>query len=121
VPSIEYLATHAVEREVPAGAIVVRQGDVGDAFFVIAEGRAEVLGDGRVVHRIGPGEAFGEIALLEDVPRTASVRATTLLRVLEISRDDFLDVVAGHRSTLDATDAVVAAHRARLSADGAGS
>jgi predicted MFS family arabinose efflux permease len=114
VPSIEYLATHAVERRVPAGATVIRQGEPGDAFFVIADGEAEVLADGALLHGVGPGEAFGEVALLEDVPRTATVRATTDLRVLEIARDDFLDVVTGHRTTRDAADGVVAAHLGRI-------
>ena len=112
VPSIEYLATQAVERRVEPGVVLCQQGEPGDEFFVIAEGHAEVLGDGALLRTVGPGDGFGEIALLEDVPRTATVRAADDLLVLEIDRDAFLDVVGGHRTTHDAADAVVAAHLA---------
>jgi MFS family permease len=110
VPSIEFLASRADEHRVDPGTVLCQQGEPGDSFFVLAEGSAEVLGDGTALRTLGPGDAFGEIALLEDVPRTATVRATDEVVVLEIDRDTFLDVVAGHRSTHDAAEAVVAGH-----------
>ncbi|MGE5227950.1 MAG: cyclic nucleotide-binding domain-containing protein [Planctomycetaceae bacterium] len=79
----------------PAGDVLVRQGDVGDAFYVVASGRAEVVQDGASLADLGPGEFFGEIALLEDVPRTASVVAKTPLRVFRLDRDGFDGLVAG--------------------------
>lgn len=112
VPSIEFLAARAEERHIPAGTTLCAQGDAGDSFFVIATGAAEVVGDGVPVRTVGPGEGFGEIALLHDVPRTATVRAREDLDVLEIGREDFLEVVAGHRSTSGAAEAVIAAHLA---------
>jgi predicted MFS family arabinose efflux permease len=108
VPSIEYLASRLTTRRVPAGATVCVQGDPGDSFYVIEEGEAEVLGDGASVRTMGPGDGFGEIALLRDIPRTATVRARDDLVVLEIGRDAFLEVVAGHTTTNDAADEVVA-------------
>jgi cAMP-dependent protein kinase regulator len=79
----------------PAGDVLVRQGDMGDAFYVVASGRAEVVQDGASLADLGPGEFFGEIALLEDVPRTASVVAKTPLRVFRLDRDGFDGLVAG--------------------------
>jgi putative peptide zinc metalloprotease protein len=77
-----------------AGDVLVREGAVGDAFYVIASGHAEVLrSEGRVAD-LGPGEFFGEIALLEDVPRTASVIARTPLRVFRLDREGFDGLVA---------------------------
>lgn len=110
VPAIEHLANRLRRRTLARGAVVFVQGDPGDAFFVIAEGRAEVIGDGVVVRTLGPGDGFGEIALLHDVPRTATVRAQTDLAVFELGRDDFLDAVTGYRVSSDAASTVVAGH-----------
>lgn len=78
------------------GAKVVRQGESGDAFFVILEGEAKVLGpSGRVLSRLLPGEYFGEISLLDGGPRTATVVAETHLTTLTLSRSSFLKTVRG--------------------------
>ena len=111
VPSIEHLATRLRRRTVPAGTVLCAEGEPGTSFFVVTEGQAEALGTGgHVVNTIGPGDGFGEIALLDDVPRTATVRACGDLTVFELDRDDFLDAVAGHRPSADATRGVVARH-----------
>jgi MFS family permease len=112
VPSIEYLATEAVTRTAPAGTELCRQGEPGDSFFVIAAGHADVIGDGTPVRTMGPGECFGEIALLHGVARTATVRAREDLTVLEIDGDVFVDVVAHHSTTNAAALAVVDTHLA---------
>jgi CRP-like cAMP-binding protein len=90
------------------GETIIERGEIGDAFYVIASGRVEVLKDGRVIGSRGPGEYFGEIALLMDVPRTATVVAKTPVRVFRLDREGFDRVVAGafHRGTLDPTAAV---------------
>lgn len=85
----------------------------------MAGDRARVLGDGLPKRVLHPGDSFGEIALLHEVPRTATVRAREDLAVLEIARDTFLDVVAGHRTTHVAAEDVVvrrlaAFHPARI-------
>jgi CRP-like cAMP-binding protein len=75
--------------------VLVEQGDEGDAFYVIGSGRAEVLQDDEAIRPLGAGEHFGELALLMDIPRTASVVARTPMRVFELDREGFDDVVAG--------------------------
>jgi len=100
--TLERLALALRPLEVPAGADVVREGEPGDDFFVIDSGEAEVL-----ERRLGPGESFGEIALLRDVPRTATVRAVTDLGLYALARDEFLAAVTGHAASLDAANAVI--------------
>lgn len=86
----------------PAGAVVVRQGEPGDRFYIIASGLVEVLvaeeaGRGeRVVARLSRGEYFGEIALLADVPRTATVRTVTECEFFVLARSDFERLVRTH-------------------------
>ncbi len=75
LPSVEQLARGLEPVDVAAGQVVFTQGDVGDRYYVIESGEAEVVGDGRVVATLGPGEGFGEIALLRRTRRTATVRA----------------------------------------------
>ena len=72
------------------GASVVREGQPGDAFYVVVEGEAKVVNkDGRVINRLRPGDSFGEISLLDGGARTASVVSETPLVVLELKRTAF--------------------------------
>ncbi len=70
--------------------------DRGDYFYLVAGGELDVIEDGRRVNELGRGDAFGEIALLEDRPRTASVEARGDAALYALERDDFLAAVAGH-------------------------
>jgi CRP-like cAMP-binding protein/Zn-dependent protease len=76
------------------GSEVMRQGDVGDAFYAISSGQVDIVRDGAVVNTIGSGAHFGEIALLMDVPRTATVVARTPVRAFRIDREGFDQLVA---------------------------
>jgi MFS family permease len=96
LPSIERLARGLESVDVPAGQVVFRQGEVGDHYFVIESGEADVIGDGRVVATLGPGVGFGEIALLRRIHRTATVQATSRLRLRALRSDHFLPVVLGY-------------------------
>jgi CRP-like cAMP-binding protein len=69
--------------------VVIRQGEPGDAFYAIQSGQAEVLGDAGRIGTMGPGDHFGEIALLLDVPRTATVRSLTPTRLFRLDRAGF--------------------------------
>ena len=106
--TLEQLASRLERIRVPAGHDVFRQGDPGDRFYVIAEGEVEVVIDGRSTGTLEPGEHFGEIALLRDIPRTAGVRARSDVELYALGRDDFIAAVTGHAPSLDAADAVIA-------------
>jgi MFS family permease len=108
-PVLEGLAARLALIRAPAGEQIVRQGDPGDRFYVIASGRVEVSIDGSVQATQGPGEHFGEIALLRDVPRTATVTARTDVELFALERDDFLAAVTGHAASAEAAEAVVGA------------
>ncbi|WP_067440354.1 MFS transporter [Nocardioides jensenii] len=95
LPSVEQLARGLEHLEVSAGHMVFSQGDLGDRYYVIEAGEVQVVGDGAVVATLGPGEGFGEIALLRRTPRTATVVATTDVRLRGLLSDRFLPVVLG--------------------------
>ncbi|MBA3398744.1 MAG: MFS transporter [Acidimicrobiia bacterium] len=107
LPAIEQLARGLEPVEVPAGHVVFQQGDVGDHYYVIESGDAEVVGDGQVVAALGPGVGFGEIALLRRIRRTATVRATSDLRLRALRSDGFLPVVLGYTPSAREAGAVV--------------
>lgn len=93
---LEQLARDFSERSVSAGSVVVRQGDDhGVGFFVVAEGEGAVTVDGVEVGAIGPGSYFGEVALISDRVRTATVTATTDMRILVMTIWDFRAFVRG--------------------------
>ena len=107
MPAIENLARHVVHVEVPAGANVVEQGEPGDSYYVIEHGQAEVVGNGTVVRSLGPGDGFGEIALIRRRPRTATVRARTALSLYRLDRVPFLLTVGGYASSSSSADELV--------------
>ena len=84
------IAALADERDVAAGTDLIREGEPGSEFYVVVDGEVEVRRRGRRVARLGPGSFVGEIALLSRSPRTATVVATTPLRVLAITGRDFV-------------------------------
>ena len=87
------VAAKTVEMDRPAGTILTRAGRDGGLMFVIVEGQAEVEKDGTVLGRLGPGDVIGELSLIDGQPRSANVRATTDLKVLELAQDDFKSLV----------------------------
>jgi hypothetical protein len=94
-PDIERLARCLTPRRVGDGEVVIRQGDDADALYVVASGTLDVLVDGAPVNVLERGECFGEIGLLDDRPRTASVAARGEALVMALGRDDFLSAMAG--------------------------
>ena len=117
-PILEGVASRLAAVELAAGSRVIREGDVGDRFYVVVDGQLEVTKGGRRVATLGSGQYFGEIALLRDVPRTATVTASSRTSLLALERVDFLEAVTGHALSREAADAAV---RGRMADDGGGS
>lgn len=101
----EHLAARLVEVPVAPDEVVIRTGDAGDRFYVVADGELEITNGAEAT--AGPGDFFGEIALIRDVPRTATVRAKTPSVLYALEREDFLAAVTGHSAVRSAGEAVV--------------
>ena len=97
--ALEAVARAAVETHVPKGTEVIRQGDIGDRFYAVADGEVRVDMNGAFMRTIHRGDGFGDIALLADVPRIATVTATTDCTLYAIDRDPFLLAVTGNDSS----------------------
>jgi MFS family permease len=114
--TIEQLGAGLEHAEFVPRQTVFEQGDRGERFYIVESGRAEVILDGRVVETLGRGSCFGEIALLRDQPRTATVRASAdaNMRVSVLQRTTYLTAVTGYPASSTAGEEVVTA---RLTAD----
>jgi MFS family permease len=102
----EYMARRLVSVPVSAGDVVIRVGDPGDRFYIIADGEFDVRADS-AERKMGGGDYFGEIALLRDVPRTATIRAVADGQLYALERADFLAAVTSHSAARVAGEAVV--------------
>jgi MFS family permease len=107
MPAIDSLALHVGHAHVAAGQEVFHQGDEGDRFYVIDGGEAEVIGDGRLIGTMGPGDGFGEIALLHETVRTTTVRARTPLDLYTVDRRHFVVAISGYQSSSREADTLV--------------
>jgi MFS family permease len=108
---LERLAREAVPAAFPAGHVILREGEPGDRFYVVEKGQVSILG-----RTFGPGEGFGEIALLRDVPRTATVMAVTDVELVALEREPFVAAVTGHAPAAAAADTLVSSRLGALSA-----
>jgi MFS family permease len=106
IPTVEYLAAHATERAFPAGQTIIVQGEHGDEVYVIVDGEVAVEVDGHEVNTLGPTDYFGEIALLYDTPRTATVRARRRCRTLSFDGPSFVAAVSGYVGSSEMISAV---------------
>jgi CRP-like cAMP-binding protein/predicted MFS family arabinose efflux permease len=114
-PTLELLASRLERRQLTAGDVVMREGDDGDRFYVIAEGRVAVDVGGEARTELEPGDFFGEIALLRNIQRTATVTACEDSVVFSLKRDDFIPAVTGSVPSNAAAEAVVGARLGELS------
>jgi CRP-like cAMP-binding protein len=105
--TLEQLAGALEEVRAPVGEEIVRQGEPGDRFYLIKEGTLDVYINGELVQSLRPGDSFGEIALLKDVPRTATVTARTEAALLALDRRHFLAAVTGFGPSLSAAEGVI--------------
>ncbi len=106
-PVLERLARGSQVRQLADGEVVFREGEVGDRFYVIERGRVDVTIRDEFVRSETAGDSFGEIALLRDVPRTATVTAATDTVVRSIDRDLFLPAVTGHGAATERAEQLV--------------
>ncbi len=104
---VERLARALVRVEVAAGEVAVREGEEGDRFYVIETGTLVVTKGGQRIAELGAGDCFGEIALLRDVPRTATVTASTAVVLQALDRRHFIPAVTGHGDAQEAAELVV--------------
>jgi CRP/FNR family transcriptional regulator, cyclic AMP receptor protein len=90
---LQLVARRAEDVRVPAGKALVSEGETGQEFFVIIEGTARVTRQGRKIATIGPGQAFGELALLDKAPRNASVIADTDMELVVLGQREFAGII----------------------------
>lgn len=109
VTTLERLACHLEHMTAAAGTRIVGEGDEGDLFYLIASGAVDVARGGRRLATLGPGDYFGEIALLHDVPRSATCVAASTVQLYTLERERFVSAVSGH--ALSASEAETVAQR----------
>ena len=117
--TLEHLAGRLVPLRLEPGVEFVSQGDSADRFYIVAEGTVEVSEYGRPISELGPGGYFGEIALIRDVARTATVTAKTAVVLYALDRDDFLAAVTSHAPSAEAAEEVVSSRLAGIPVGGA--
>ena len=115
VAAKERVAANLASLSVPAGAVVIRAGERGDSFYLVDDGALEITAEG-LRTTAAAGDYFGEIALLRDVPRTATVTALVDSRLYVLQRNDFLAAVTGHEAARSAGHAVAEERLARTAA-----
>jgi MFS family permease len=111
--TLRRLAASLEEHQALEGEAVITQGEPGELVYVIAAGRVRVSRDGGVIRELGPGDVFGELALMLDVPRTATVTALQPVRLRALAREPFLAAVTGNQLSNDALRTLIAARAPR--------
>lgn len=109
-PALEGVARQLQPVTVAAGGVVIKEGDDGDSYYVVADGELRIWRDGAIVQSVSRGDGFGEIALIRDVPRQATVTATTPALLYSLDKEPFVTAVTGHPSATAATEHIIATH-----------
>lgn len=112
-PQLEGLARALQPLSVEPGTVVIREGDRGDCYYAIADGELAVSEGGREVNLVRRGEGVGEIALVRDTPRTATVTAATQAQLYALDKDSFLTAIAGHATAAREAERLVGEHLSR--------
>ena len=109
-PSLEGIARELEALAVSQGTIVIKEGERGDSYYAVAEGELAVTRDRQFLRMVSRGDGFGEIALIRDVPRQATVTATTDASLYMLDREPFVQAVTGHATTISTVGRVIARH-----------
>ena len=117
--TLEHLAGRLVPMRLEPGTMIIREGDPGDRFYIVAEGTVEISEGDFPVSELSAGGYFGEIALLRDVPRTATVSSKTPVVLYALDREDFLAAVTSHAPSAEAAEEVVSSRLAGMPVGGA--
>ena len=104
---VEHLASELQPVTYQPGDVIIRDGEPGKRFYIIAAGRARASKDGKQLREMGAGESFGEIALLRRIPRTATVTALSRLEARTLAREEFLAAVTGNPESVESAEVVV--------------
>jgi hypothetical protein len=119
-PSIEGIARELHRLAVIEGTVVITEGDRGDSYYAVADGQLVVSRHGRTLQTVARGDGFGEIALIRDVPRKASVTAVTDALLYVLDKEPFVQTVTGHAPTASTAGSIIAGHLEDESAPPAG-
>ena len=111
-PSLEGVARELEPLHVPAGTVVIAEGEPGSRYYAVADGRFDITRGGRFLGTVERGDGFGEIALVRDVPRQATVTAATDALVFSLDKANFIQTLSGHASAASAVSEVVDGHLA---------
>jgi MFS family permease len=106
---VEHLASRLQSATYEPGDVIIQDGEPAERFYMIADGRARAFKDGKQLREMGTGESFGEIALLREVPRTATVTAVSRLQARILAREEFLAAVTGNAASAEGADEVISA------------
>ncbi len=109
-PSIEGIARELDRLAVSQGTVVITEGDRGDCYYAVADGQLIVSRQGRTLQTVARGDGFGEIALIQDVPRAASVTAVTDALLYVLDKEPFVQTVTGHAPTASRAGSIIAGH-----------
>ena len=109
-PSLEGIARELEALTVSSGTVVITEGDPGDRYYAVAEGELAVSRQGKLLQTVSRGDGFGEIALIRDVPRQASVTAVTDASLFSLQKELFVQTVTGHAAATSAARTIIAVH-----------
>lgn len=91
---LSHIALIASEESRDAGEEIVTEGETGDALYLVLEGQVRVHRDGRLIAELGGRECFGEMAILDATPRSATVTSRSAVKLLRIAREDFAEIMS---------------------------
>ncbi len=109
-PALESVARQLEPVTVPPGTVVINEGEDGDSYYVVADGKLRISRHGQTLQAVSRGDGFGEIALIRDVPRQATVTATCPALLYSLQKEPFVTAVTGHSSATRATERIIAKH-----------